>query len=290
MTSYDVPKPVYEIPSQVGPWSLQEVIYSNHSNVRIVTTNSPMWVVKITFGAPPSTEELTNLLILGQNSVSCAVSVPTNVYNRFGVGPNYVWYAMRRYDGYITINIFSRVQWRSIGISLLWFLRDLHIKCGRVHMDIKTTNILYKDQPELPPVFVVADYELVDTIDLTKSTRLYSNNTKWYYVAMGAMLDEPLYSWRMDLSAVGYTLASLTHDYDNKKSWKYYEHCMARRENRLSLDISDDSIIALREQEIKEEHPAILAYLKAISEISWSSATPPSDDTYRHLISIIESF
>lgn len=291
MTSYDEmdnPRPVYEIPSQVGPWILQEVIYTDKEKVRIATTQNPDWIVKIAFGSPPSTEELGNLLMLSHYSVSRAVGVPTDIFHRFGVGTNYVWYAMRRYDGHVHINAFSVLHWRSIGIQVLWFLRDLHLNCGRVYMDVKTANILYKAQLGYSPLFVVGDYELVDTIDLTKPARLYSNNTKWYYIAMGAELDEPLYSWRMDLVALGYTLASITHDYEKKKDWKYYGQCMARRTNTLSLDITDDSIIALREQEIKEEHPTILAYLNAVAEFPWISPTPPPAEFYKRLLSIFE--
>ena len=291
MTSYDEldrPKPVYEIQSQVGPWILQEVIYSDKENVRVATTQDPTWIVKINLGNPPVVDELMNLLMLKQQGVACTVSIPASIAHRFGTGPNYSWFAMRRYEGCIPVNEFSRAYWRSIAIHVLTFLQDLHTKCGRVYMDIKTTNILYQTFPGHAPQFVVADYELIDTVDLTKHTRYYSNNTKWYYIAMGAELDEPLYSWRMDFIALAYMLASIIRSYEKKGLWKYYEQCMERRANRLSHTISDESIVAARAVEIQQEHPTILEYMRIVSEIPWDAPAPPSVEIYKRLISVFE--
>jgi hypothetical protein len=282
----DMSKPVYEIPSNVGPWILQEVIYSDKDKVRIATTQDPGWVVKITLGNPPVIDELMNLFMLKQHHVAHTVNVPASISHRFGTGPNYAWFAMRRYEGCILANDFSRIHWRSIAIHVLTFLQDLHLKCGRIYMDIKTTNILYQTYPGQSPQFILADYELIDTIELSKPTRYYSNNTKWYYIAMGAELDEPLYSWRMDFVALAYTLASIIRSYEKKKLWTYYDQCMERRANRLSYDIADESIIALRSTEIQQEHPTIQEYLRIVSEIPWDSATPPSPDMYKRLMSV----
>jgi hypothetical protein len=70
--------------------------------------------------------------------------------------------------------------------------------------------------------------------------------------------------------------------------WKYYNQCLARRENRLSLSITDDSIIALRSVEIADEDPIILEYLRVVSEFPWNSSTPPSADFYTRLMSIFQ--
>lgn len=284
----DTPAPTWAIPRHLGPWTLEHVLYSDKRNVFIVSTSDARWVVKIFFGSPPNTDELTHLLMLHHLGVRNCVHMPPSIQHQFGTGPSYMWIAMKRYTGHIELKPFFRENWKQIAVSVLIFLRDLHIKCGRVYMDIKTTNILYQlgaGQPD----FVVADYELVDTIELSRPTRTFSNNTKWYYIAMGAELDEPLYSWRMDLVALGYTLASLTHDYSVKPLWKYYDQCMERRTNRLSFDITDESIIALRTIEIQEEHPLILRYLQIVSECPWDSQIPPSDAFYTRLISVFQN-
>lgn len=280
--------PSWTIPQKLGPWTLENVLYNDGKNVFIVSTSNPLWVIKIFFGSPPNTDELAHLLMMRHLGVQHCVHIPTSVEHQFGTGPSYMWIAMKRYTGHVEVKPFFRENWRRIATTVLVFLRDLHINCSRVYMDIKTTNILYHLESERSH-FVVADYELVDTVELSRPTRTFSNNTKWYYIAMGAELDEPLYSWRMDLVALGYTLASLTHDYSVKPLWKYYDQCMQRRANKLSFDISDESIVALRSIEMQEEHPLILRYLHLVSELPWNSPVPPSNDFYARLISVFQN-
>jgi hypothetical protein len=289
MEEADLPRPEFVTPKQIGPWAIESIIYSDRSKVRILSTTTPNWVIKLFVRDKGGSDELANILMMKRHGVSYTVLTPNDTYHQFGAGPGYTWFAMRKYTGHINSNLPLKMYWRRVATSVLHFLRDLHINCGRVYMDIKTSNILYTHIPTCLPDFVVADYELVDTIDLSRPTRSYSNNTKWYYIAMGAELDEPLYSWRMDLVATGYMLAALTHDYGSRPLWKYYDMCLARRENSLSLDITDDSIITLRSAEIATEDPIILEYLRTVAEFPWNSPVPPSAEFYTRLISIFES-
>jgi serine/threonine protein kinase len=191
---------------------------------------------------------------------------------------------MMRYQGALSVDATARSYWRTIAVSVLTFLQYFHTRCRKVHMDIKCPNILV-ERPRMR--FVVSDYDLAGTIRPDKVTCSYRPDTCWYYVAMGAELDKPLYSWRMDLTALGYMLAAITWEEDDNGNWKFYDECMLRRNGRHGLDISDNDLIKMRDSEMTQIHLTVRTYLNMVAaRVGWCDVEPPSKEFYGELLSL----
>lgn len=195
----------------------------------------------------------------------------------------HIWYAMRRYDGSLAYNDYARDNWRRIAQDVLAFLTQLHRSCHLIHMDIKVTNIL---RQYCRPAFVVADYELCDTPN-RRLTRDYGRDFRYYYLAMGAELDQPLYSWRMDLTALGYMLAEMIWNTVDNNRTTFQAAMYRRRDNTVTEGdtATDEELVTLRKCEMAVAHPTILAYLRHLEEgLTWSSEFPPPETFYRELL------
>lgn len=187
-------------------------------------------------------------------------------------------YEMRRYDGHIEVGAYGRRHWRSIGRQCLAFLEDFHHVTGMAHMDIKKANILVDRQSDTFHVgdFGNAEYPWREP----RLLREFDAKTKWYYLAMGGELDQPLYSWRMDLVALGHVLASLQFNYVGR----YETECWSKREGRGTL--TDDATLELRSAEIKEAL-ALEPYFSRLTIVPWSAAAPPPRAFYQELAALL---
>lgn len=264
-----------------GPWTLRDVFYSRH-DVTIYTTEDPGWIVKVHDDIDRASDELQILLEVQSNKIPHRLEMHGEHERSFGTGPGFTWYAMRRYGGVLKVDVYSRSRWRTAAVNVLTFLQYFHTKCRKVHMDIKCPNILCD---VVRGRFVVGDYDLAGPIRPDKIARTYEKNMFWYYVAMGANLSEPLYSWRMDLTAVGYMLAAITWNRTDNREWVFYNEALRRREGKGTMtEVSDDELVALRESEMERIHPTVRAYLNLVGTLSWSAADPPARDFYDQLI------
>ena len=270
-----------------GPWELHEEIY-NRDDCSIYKTHDIEWVVKVLRGRRRAIDELTGVLEISRAAVPNAVEFPETICEWFGVLPNGdVWYAMRHYDCAATVTSpETRTHWRRLGQSVLTFLQYLHHNCHKVYMDVKVSNVLIN---RLRARFVVSDYDLVDNVRLDKAAKHYPADTLWYYIAMGAELDEPLYTWRMDLTALAYMLASVTWDYDANNQWKFYDECMCRRsgEEGEHAALTNVELVELREVEMQRIHPTVLTFLNHVKTFPWSSPSPPPPEFYKQLFRLL---
>jgi len=197
--------------------------------------------------------------------------------------PEYIcgtrWYSMRRYDDHLRYDSYGRTYWRTVGVQVLQFLEDFHHKLGLVHGDIKKSNILVNKATNS---FVVADYEFAQR-PIPDSACSLNDDYMWYYISLGMEFEKPYMSWRSDLVALGYLLASLTTDLSG---WTFEKECWERRGGHSKLPLTDDELIALRTTELAKADPAVLRYLARVWTIPWYSPDPPPRSFYEELASL----
>jgi hypothetical protein len=145
-------------------------------------------------------------------------------------------------------------------------------------MDIKMKNVLTDKTADR---FVVADYQLVDDIR-PAVTNSFMDDYKWYYLAMGAEPEEPLFSWRMDLAALGFILLHLTSE---KEEFSFTKECFKKR-NNSNYAISLAYILEMRSSELLAAPETLKEYFKTVQSISWSSPDPPPISFYVGLQSL----
>lgn len=272
-------------PQTYGPWSITDEVLYTKDKVRIVGTTDSHIVLKIAPISDIAHDEIGALIAMRRHSVTYGVYTPSDPRKFCGMTDKYVWYAMLRYAGHIAYNDESRRNWRRIAQDVLAFLTQLHRACHLVHMDIKVTNIL---QCKSRIAFVVSDYELCDTPN-RRLTRDYGPDFRYYYMALGAELDQPLVSWRMDLTALGYILAEMTWNTVDHQRATFQKSMYSLRDKAAageSVDPSgDDKLVALREREMAVAHPSVLGYLRLVAErVPWDMEAPPPESLYRELL------
>ena len=187
----------------------------------------------------------------------------------------YDWYLMQRYDGTIQPGPFARSHWRQIAVQVLAFLEDFHHIVGLAHLDIKKGN-LFVDR--INKSFHVGDFGNAERP--TATARLldtFDANTKWYYVAMGCELTEPHLSWRTDLVALGYMLASLQ---PNEDVWRFESECWEKRIGGGVL--TDEATLELRRKEIGRIY-ALEPYFARLVIVPWTAVEPPPRSFYQEL-------
>jgi hypothetical protein len=269
-----------------GPWTATEEVLYDKKEVRVLGTTDPDYVLKIREISDIAHDELGALMMMRRHSVSYGVYTPHRDAKKFcGMTDTHVWYAMRRYAGHIHYDDETRSKWRRVAQDVLAFLTQLHRACHLIHMDIKITNILAN---RTHTAFVVSDYELCDTPN-RRLTRDYGPDYRYYYLAMGAELDQPLVSWRMDLTALGYLLAELTWNTVENRRTTFHKAIFGIRDRAAAgerIDPSGDAeLVALREREMAAAHPSVLGYLRLIAErVPWDMEAPPSESLYRELL------
>ena len=259
-----------------SPWNVTNVLY-NRRGTKIYETSDSRWVLKVIGDETQSLYELQILLRIIASVPRHSIALPPSRYGLYGRTQVAGWYAMKRYDGCVEINEFCKTQWQTLAIHVLQFLQDFHHGHGLLHMDIKKANILVDiDRTD----FVVADYEHAEPPD-SKRTADYDANHQWYYLAMGAEIDQQLYSWRFDLVALGYVLASLTVE---PQCWTFEQKCWDRRTGKGG--ILYDEMIAIRSAELSGANSAICKYLERVATIPWAAKEPPSRQFYKSLEAI----
>lgn len=278
----DTPRPSLE---KYGPWMATEEVLYEKGDVRVIGTTDNNYVIKLRKISDMAHDELGALMMIRRHSIARAIHTPSSAERFCGMTSTHIWFAMHRYAGPIAYDDVTRQNWRRVGQDVITFLSYLHRTCHLVHMDIKVTNILaYRSRTS----FVVSDYELCDTPN-RRLTHTYKPDYRYYYLAMGAELDQPLVSWRMDLTALGYILAELTWNTVDNKRTTFQAAIYDLRDKAAAGEHDDPSgdadLVALREAEMAAAHPSVLAYLRLIKErLSWDMEAPPPESFYRELM------
>jgi len=253
-------------------WIRQDIIYNK--NDAVIYDVSGGYVMKV-IQDPKSFEMVVVRRVREARPRSC-VALPEE---ENGVGPN--WYIMRHYDGTIDVDPFCQSQWRNIGIQVLQFLQDFHHRVGMAHMDIKRGNILVDRSAG---TFHVCDFGNASAPSADKRVLGgFCDNSKWYYLAMGGELDQPMVSWRMDLVALGYVLATLQPSW----SWRFENECWEKRAGRGILSI--ESVLEVRRVSIMlctELRP----YFTRLTLLPWTSVEPPAPEFYEELAALFRIY
>ena len=185
----------------LGPWFLQRILLQKRGTT-IYETTDPYWIIKDIEDDYRSIDELAVVLKICQapypirNSVEFPRSSSFALYGRTPVSG---WYALRRYTTHVTVDDFWRARWRILAVHCLRFLQDFHHGTGLVHMDIKKANIFVDVSTN---TFVVGDYEHATPPDIHILARSFAPDYLWYFISMGAEMDQPLKTWRFDLTAL----------------------------------------------------------------------------------------
>lgn len=257
-----------------GPWTIKATLYTGTEAKIALTTDG--WILKIGDFIDSETEILSQIKNAG---VRRSVEIPDDYKGAD-------WYAMRRYDDYLACNVYCRSHWRTFAVNILEFLEDLHHSVGLVHMDIKKANILIDKRTN---TCVVADYEHAVRPN-HKWTGDYDADTSWYYVALGAEFDKPLFSWRMDLVAVAYVLSDLSAPKCRPLiSYRQFEHeCYMRRVSKPAMTLEE--ILVLRGADIAAAHPDLQEYWRRVGQLSWYATTPPPHCFYAEMRALLTGF
>ena len=227
-----------------GPWTISSILSdANSKQIAAVTSDKQpgSWVIKIKTNKDH--EELRCVLnLIAGPRIRHMIEFPANPYHLFGQTEEAVWFAMRRYDGHVTKA--HRGSWKKIAIAGIEFLQDIHRDHNNVYMDIRPENIMVDAHFN---TFHFGDFELVDAVnkDLTES---YQPETISYFMAKGAQLKQPLYSWRQDLRSLGQLLINLT----------------------------------------ESEEPEINLFMNTIKKVKWTAVKPPPKSFYIKLASMFE--
>ena len=255
-----------------APWCPYTVIYEKHGT-EIIETDYREWVMKRMFDARRIRKEIKILRSILADAPRHSITVPPQISRYYDYSSDGGWYVMKRYtDEVCRHNTFCKEHWKTMAVHALQFLQDLHHNHHKVHMDIKKGNILYDEKA---CNFVVGDYELVQEICSTHILDL-DDDHRWYYLAMGAELTEPTYSWRMDLVALGYVMASLT-----APAWTFEQECFDHRTATGTMNVTD--VLELRSTELAAADPLVTTYLDRVATIAWTSPDPPPRSFYEEL-------
>lgn len=256
-----------------GPWIVTGTLYSRNGTY-IYSTVMSQYVIKVMKHDKQLLNEMRVLFSILEAPPRHSLSLPKKVYYLYGQTPEAGWYAMKRYDGHVERNSYCKTHLQTIARHCLQFLQDFHSTQRLVHMDIKRGNILCDmDNTE----FVLVDYELADSPS-SKQLHELPDDYKWYYFGYGAEMDQPLISWRFDLVALGYVLASLTVA---EEDWTFEEESEKKR--REKTDSTEEELITKRAASLAKADPIVLTYMDKLKEVPWDSKEPPSRMFYEQL-------
>jgi len=269
-----------EIQKKIHPWKYHLLIYNNNGTEIWTLRNNPDWLMKIHYG--DTDQEHRFLQLTAEHPCRNQVQIYTDPVDRFGkISADRYWYVMRKYE--IPPLNHMKNDWRRLGKHILEFLEDLHRRYRQVHMDIKTTNILYDQEKN---GFIVSDYGLTESPCPYRTTNTTFANHRYYYYRFGAVPDEPFLSYRMDLTMMAYMLLDLTWAYPDAPAFE--EAFILRRENPNMLIPTEAEIFAMRDSAVAKASPVVQELLRTIAaSVPWDTEIPPPTSFYAKLVDIL---
>jgi hypothetical protein len=266
----------------MGPWRLGKCIYTvkGKSSVYEVTSHTlktdDKWLVKV----KDNTDALELYTLLSLNIEAKPpnmVELCKDPFHKFGMTPENIWYAMKKYDGHLKPE--HAASWREIAKAALGFIKVLHKTYQYIYMDFRMENILVDGDK-----FVIADYDNVTRVEMVKLRKLNRYN-RWYYMARGGEPDQWAFSWKMDLMSLAYLLINLTSD----EGKAICEELIQRRQGDHKSHMSMREFAKRRNALMYDAaNPSLKKYLDIMKEVKWNTFTPPPYDIYTRLLAIFE--
>lgn len=280
----------------IGPWKVNKEIskISSDRGVYEVSTYQidvsdlleklngiSVWSMKIV-NTKMSNSEIEVIKKYQLHGVPNSVIMPIDeLYISGRYNNNYEWYIMEKCNGDIHKYIKSAYQnWDVLLECVCNFLKNLHQKKKLIHGDLKLKNILYKASDN---TFKVCDYESCDIPDL-ETTCINNDSIGYYYYYIGAIPNEPILSYKMDLLAFGTILwAVYCNESLENKIFRWQQHAINYYETRCKYNYYEK----LEELKSLEFMPKIIEeYFKIVSRVHPFVNAPPSDDIYDDIINL----
>ena len=272
----------------IGPWTLGNELY-NRGNKKIFDVTSELypepgqWVLKMADNNKLT--ELTMILMFNDTGSSNTVNITEDIYHRFGLTNDSVWFAMKKYQGHIGHK--DKSSWKEVAVACLKFLKDLHKSKGYVYMDFRMENVLVdSDKSEYDDKrFTVADYELIEKVSSLR-TRKTTRSNRWYYIARGAEPDEWLCSWKNDFVSLGYLLVMLT----TGKNFELIDDFLRRRSEEPNNHKSMRDLAKERNSIIyAAANDQLKVYFDKVRTIKHNTFNPPLYSVYDDLIELFDN-
>ena len=272
--------------TNIEGWDIGNILYEK-KNVLIFFTKRKedkcyTWVMKCTDISDMNEEHA--IPILHKHSIQHMVEFPIN-HTYHGKTNDISWYVMKYYPR-ICSYVNDHKEFRTLIKTCIEFIKDIHIKIGYVYLDWRLDNILKKQENG----FVISDYEFLEkpkeSVKPFAEEYIYNKDYLYYFIQLGANIDQPLVSYRTDLEAIGF-LAIKFLEIPNP-TWMI--QCNNIREEKIR-PIPVDILATMRDiykEEIIQEHPCLATYFEKIKECPWESLTCMNAEWYDQLAAIFQ--
>lgn len=280
----------------IGPWKINKEISKISSSRGIYEVSTyqievndlleklngiSVWMMKI-IDIKNDNSEIDIIKKYQLHTVSNTVIVQIDQLYLTGKNNSYEWFVMEKCNGDIYKYIKTAYQnWDILLECICNFLKDLHQKKKLIHGDLKLKNILYKASDN---TFKVCDYESCDTPDLEVNCNM-NGSIGYYYYHIGAIPNEPIFSYKMDLLAFGVILWSVYCNLSliDNKVFKWQRYAIEYYEKKCKYD----NYAKLEELKRLEFMPKMIQeYFEIISKIDHKLLNPPSDDIYNDILNL----
>jgi len=265
------------------PWRRATAIYCRGNTEIYTLKNYPDWLMKVYYTDISANLEINFIQLTVEEPCRNQVQIYSDPSCRFAIHDSCCyWYIMRKYTAPSLKQLDT--NWQQVGLHILQFLEDVHRKYRRVHMDIKSTNILYESERNR---YIVSDYGLCES-PRTILTREVNTDFRYYYYRFGAVPDQPFVSYRMDLTMLAYLLLDLT--WPSAEAPGFDAAFIRRRNNPRERTPPESAMFAMRDAAIAKASPVVRSLLAAIDRaVPWVTDEPPSASFYEELTDILSS-
>ena len=197
------------------------------------------------------------------------------------------WYIMEMFDNDISLHlVLVKHNIKKFILDCITLIRHLHSQ-GLVHGDIKYKNILFKKSPIK---FSICDYEFIRQ---PKKKRVEEKKRPigYYYSYLGIPYHKPYFSYRADLTSLGYILwAALLSDRTYNLLFKWQEKASSFYEKTVIDDNTNYNTFKLIENMQNDEFKIcpefIKQYFQILERIDWNQVNPPDIAIYEAIIKL----
>jgi serine/threonine protein kinase len=282
----------------IGPWKILKPICYNNINRIIYEVSTyqievndlleklngiSVWNMKI-INIMKDNSEIEVIKKYKMYQVPNTVIMHLDDYYLTGKNDVYEWYIMEKCNGDIHKYIKSAYHnWDILLDCVINFLKHLHQKKKLIHGDLKLKNILYKADEN---TFKVCDYESCNSPILDKNCNMIGS-VGYYYYYIGAIPNEPYFSYKSDLLSFGVILWAVycNKDLVNNNLFKWQQYAINYYENNHNSD--NNYYAKMEELKNLENMPEMIKqYFNIISKINPLSYDPPGDDIYNEILEL----